>query len=85
MTLPAARDLAPEGVRVNTILPGIMETPMMAAMPENVRTALAAAIPFPSRLGKPEEFAALALELCRNAYLNAACIRLDGAIRMAPR
>jgi NAD(P)-dependent dehydrogenase (short-subunit alcohol dehydrogenase family) len=85
MTLPVARDLAPEGVRVNTILPGIMETPMMAAMPENVRTALAAAIPFPSRLGRGDEYASLVLEMCRNVYLNAACIRLDGAIRMGPR
>jgi NAD(P)-dependent dehydrogenase (short-subunit alcohol dehydrogenase family) len=85
MTLPVARDLAPEGVRVDTILPGIMETPMMAAMPENVRTALAAAIPFPSRLGRADEYASLVLEICRNAYLNGECIRLDGAIRMAPR
>jgi NAD(P)-dependent dehydrogenase (short-subunit alcohol dehydrogenase family) len=85
MTLPVARDLAPEGVRVDTILPGIMETPMMAAMSENVRTALAAAIPFPSRLGRADEYASLVLEICRNAYLNGECIRLDGAIRLAPR
>jgi NAD(P)-dependent dehydrogenase (short-subunit alcohol dehydrogenase family) len=85
MTLPIARDLAPEGVRIDTILPGIMETPMMAAMPENVRTALAAAIPFPSRLGRADEYASLVLEICRNSYLNGECIRLDGAIRMAPR
>ena len=85
MTLPVARDLAPEGIRVDTILPGIIETPMMAAMPENVRTALAAAIPFPSRLGRADEYASLVLEICRNGYLNGECIRLDGAIRMAPR
>jgi NAD(P)-dependent dehydrogenase (short-subunit alcohol dehydrogenase family) len=84
-------DTGERGVIVNTasvadtILPGIMETPMMAAMPENVRVALAAAIPFPSRLGRPDEYASLVLELCRNAYINGECIRLDGAIRLAPR
>ena len=85
MTLPAARDLMNEGIRVNTILPGIMLTPMMAAMPQNVQDALAASIPFPKRLGRPEEYASLVLEMCRNAYLNGECVRLDGAIRMAPR
>jgi NAD(P)-dependent dehydrogenase (short-subunit alcohol dehydrogenase family) len=85
MTLPVARDLSSEGVRINTILPGIMMTPMMAGMPENVQQALAAAIPFPKRLGKPEEYASLVLEMCRNVYLNGECIRLDGAIRMAPK
>lgn len=85
LTLPAARDLMNEGIRVNTILPGIMLTPMMAAMPQNVQDALAASIPFPKRLGKPEEYASLVLEMCRNAYLNGECVRLDGAIRMPPR
>jgi NAD(P)-dependent dehydrogenase (short-subunit alcohol dehydrogenase family) len=85
MTLPLARDLMGEGVRVNTILPGIMMTPMMAGMPQNVQDALAAAIPFPKRLGRPEEYASLVLEICRNSYLNGESIRLDGAIRLAPR
>ncbi|MBX7248762.1 MAG: SDR family oxidoreductase [Caulobacteraceae bacterium] len=85
LTLPAARDLMNEGIRVNTILPGIMMTPMMAAMPQNVQDALAASIPFPKRLGKPEEYASLVLEMCRNSYLNGECVRLDGAIRMPPR
>jgi NAD(P)-dependent dehydrogenase (short-subunit alcohol dehydrogenase family) len=85
MTLPIARDLMTEGVRVMTILPGIMMTPMMAGMPENVQQALAASIPFPKRLGRPEEYASLVLEMCRNVYLNGECIRLDGAIRMPPR
>ncbi|MFN3228486.1 MAG: SDR family NAD(P)-dependent oxidoreductase [Asticcacaulis sp.] len=85
MALPMARDLMNDGIRVNTILPGIMGTPMMAAMPQNVQDALAASIPFPKRLGKPEEYASVALELCRNAYLNGAKVRLDGAIRMGPR
>jgi NAD(P)-dependent dehydrogenase (short-subunit alcohol dehydrogenase family) len=74
-----------EGIRVNTILPGIMMTPMMAGMPQNVQDALAASIPFPKRLGRPEEYASLVLEMCRNSYLNGESIRLDGAIRMAPR
>jgi NAD(P)-dependent dehydrogenase (short-subunit alcohol dehydrogenase family) len=85
MTLPMARDLMGEGVRVNTILPGIMMTPMMAGMPQNVQDALAASIPFPKRLGRPEEYASLVLEMCRNSYLNGESVRLDGAIRMAPR
>jgi NAD(P)-dependent dehydrogenase (short-subunit alcohol dehydrogenase family) len=85
MTLPIARDLASEGVRVMTILPGIMFTPMMAGMPENVQQSLAASVPFPKRLGKPSEYASLVLEICRNAYLNGECVRLDGAIRLAPR
>lgn len=85
LTLPAARDLMNEGIRVNTILPGIMLTPMMAAMPQNVQDALAASIPFPKRLGRPEEYASLVLEMCCNAYINGECVRLDGAIRMPPR
>ncbi len=85
MALPMARDLMGEGVRVNTIQPGIMMTPMMAGMPQNVQDALAAAIPFPKRLGRPEEYAGLVLEICRNSYINGESIRLDGAIRMGPR
>ncbi|MBW3560615.1 MAG: SDR family oxidoreductase [Proteobacteria bacterium] len=85
MALPMARDLMGEGIRVNTIQPGIMLTPMMAAMPQNVQDALAAAIPFPKRLGRPEEYASLVLEMARNPYLNGQSIRLDGAIRMGPR
>ena len=85
MGLPMARDLMGEGVRVNTIQPGIMMTPMMAGMPQNVQDALAASIPFPKRLGRPEEYASLVLEICRNSYINGESIRLDGAIRMGPR
>lgn len=85
MTLPIARDLAQDGIRCNTILPGIMWTPMMAGMDQKIQDALAAQIPFPSRLGKPSDYASLVLELARNVYINGECIRLDGAIRMAPR
>ena len=85
MTLPVARDLAQEGIRCNTILPGIMWTPMMAGMDQKIQDALAAAIPFPSRLGTPADYASLVLELARNVYINGECIRLDGAIRLAPR
>ena len=85
MTLPVARDLAQEGIRCNTILPGIMWTPMMAGMDPKIQDALAAAIPFPSRLGTPADYASLVLELARNVYINGECIRLDGAIRLAPR
>jgi NAD(P)-dependent dehydrogenase (short-subunit alcohol dehydrogenase family) len=85
MTLPVARDLSSEGIRVNTILPGIFDTPLLAAAPENVKAALSASVPFPKRLGAPAEFASLALELLRNSYFNGESIRLDGAIRMAPR
>lgn len=85
MTLPIARDLASEGIRVNTILPGIFDTPLLQAAPENVKAALAAQVPFPKRLGRPEEYASLALEMCRNSYFNGEDVRLDGAIRMSPR
>lgn len=85
MTLPMARDLARDGIRVNTILPGVFETPLVASNPAQVNEALAAQIPNPSRFGEPGEFASLALEIVRNAYLNAAVIRLDAAIRMPPR
>ncbi|HEY9545687.1 MAG TPA: SDR family NAD(P)-dependent oxidoreductase [Solimonas sp.] len=85
MTLTIARDLSSEGVRVNTILPGIFATPLMNAAPENVKAALAASVPFPKRLGNPPEFASLALEMCRNGYFNGEVVRLDGSIHMAPR
>jgi NAD(P)-dependent dehydrogenase (short-subunit alcohol dehydrogenase family) len=85
MTLPIARDLMGEGIRVNTILPGIFDTPLMQGAPENVKAALAASVPFPKRLGVPDEYASLAVEMCRNGYFNGEDVRLDGAIRMAPR
>ena len=85
MTLPIARDLMNEGIRVNTILPGIFDTPLMQAAPDNVKSALAASVPFPKRFGDPAEYAQLAETLITNGYLNGECIRLDGAIRMAPR
>jgi NAD(P)-dependent dehydrogenase (short-subunit alcohol dehydrogenase family) len=85
MTLPIARDLAGDGIRVNTILPGIFETPLMQGAPEAVKQGLAASVPFPKRLGKPEEFASLVLEFVRNTYFNAQTIRLDGGIRMPAR
>ncbi len=85
LTLPVARDLMNDGVRVNTVLPGIMWTPMMAGMDQKVQDALAAQIPFPKRLGTPADYAALVLHLAENVYINGECIRLDGAIRMAPR
>jgi NAD(P)-dependent dehydrogenase (short-subunit alcohol dehydrogenase family) len=85
MTLPIARDLAAEGIRINTILPGIFDTPLMQGAPPNVKEALAASVPFPKRFGSPDEYASLAIELCRNGYINGEDIRLDGAIRMAPR
>ena len=85
LTLTVARDLMNDGIRVNTILPGIFDTPLMQATPESVKAALAASVPFPKRLGRPEEFAALAEAIVTNGYLNGESIRLDGAIRMAPR
>ena len=85
MTLPIARDLMTAGIRCCTIAPGIFWTPMMAGMDQKVQDALAAMIPFPKRLGKPEEYASLALEICRNVMLNGETIRLDGAIRMQPK
>jgi NAD(P)-dependent dehydrogenase (short-subunit alcohol dehydrogenase family) len=85
MTLPIARDLMSEGIRVNTILPGIFDTPLLARLPEHVKSALAASVPFPKRLGLPDEYAALAEFMITTGYLNGECVRLDGAIRMAPR
>src|SRR5438045_772853 len=85
MTLPIARDLMNDGVRVNTILPGVFKTPMVAMMPPNVQDALAAQVPFPKRLGQAEEYGRLAVFIVENTYLNAESIRLDGGIRMAPR
>ncbi len=85
MTLPMARDLARDGIRVNTIAPGIFRTPLLEGLPEEVQQSLGAQVPFPSRLGQPEEFAALARHIVENAMLNAEVIRLDGGIRMAPR
>ena len=85
MALPIARDLMNDGVRVNTILPGVFKTPMVAMMPEQVQDALGAQVPFPKRLGKAEEYARLALFMIENPYMNAAAVRLDGGIRMAPR
>ena len=85
MTLPMARDLAQHGIRVCTIAPGLFATPLMRTLPEPVQASLAASIPFPQRLGKPEEFAALAAHIVTNTHLNGEVIRLDGALRMAPR
>ncbi|MDW5442064.1 SDR family NAD(P)-dependent oxidoreductase [Polaromonas sp. SM01] len=85
MTLPMARDLAQHGIRVCTVAPGLFATPLMKQLPEAVQQSLAASIPFPSRLGKPEEFAQLAAHIVTNTHLNGEVIRLDGALRMAPR
>jgi NAD(P)-dependent dehydrogenase (short-subunit alcohol dehydrogenase family) len=85
LTLPAARDLATSGIRVLTIAPGIIDTPMLATVSEEFRAALASGIPFPKRLGRPEEYANLALSIIAQDYLNGEVIRLDGALRMAPR
>jgi NAD(P)-dependent dehydrogenase (short-subunit alcohol dehydrogenase family) len=85
MTLPVARELARHGIRVMTIAPGIFDTPMMAGLPEAARQSLGQQVPFPSRLGRPEEYAALAQHIIENEMLNGEVIRLDGALRMAPR
>jgi NAD(P)-dependent dehydrogenase (short-subunit alcohol dehydrogenase family) len=85
MTLPMARDLAQHGIRVCTIAPGLFATPLLRTLPEPIQASLAASIPFPARLGKPEEFAELAAHIVSNGHLNGEVIRLDGALRMAPR
>lgn len=85
LTLPAARDLAQYGIRVNTIAPGIVETPMLATVSEEYRAGLAAGVPFPQRLGRPEEYARLVTMIVEHDYLNGETIRMDGALRMAPR
>lgn len=85
LTVPAARDLAQHGIRVVTIAPGIVDTPMMAGMPEDVRAGLAAGVPFPQRLARPDEYARLVLMIAEHDYLNGETIRMDGALRMGPR
>ena len=85
LSLPIARDLARDGIRIMAIMPGLFGTPMFAGLPDDVRDALAASVPFPSRLGDPDEFAALVRHICENDMLNGTCIRLDGAIRLAAR
>jgi NAD(P)-dependent dehydrogenase (short-subunit alcohol dehydrogenase family) len=85
MTLPAARDLAQYGIRVNTIAPGLFDTPLLAALPEEARQKLGAGVPFPQRLGQPSEYAQLACHIVENRMLNGETIRLDGALRMPPR
>jgi NAD(P)-dependent dehydrogenase (short-subunit alcohol dehydrogenase family) len=85
LTLPAARDLAGIGVRVDTIAPGIIDTPLLAGLSDEFRVALAGSVPFPKRLGTPDDFASLVLEIVRNGYLNGETIRMDGALRMGPR
>ncbi len=85
MTLPIARDLMGENIRVNTILPGLFNTPLLQGAPEKVKEALAASVPFPKRLGDPDEYAELAEFMISNGYMNAESVRIDGAIRMAPR
>jgi NAD(P)-dependent dehydrogenase (short-subunit alcohol dehydrogenase family) len=85
MTLPAARDLAPAGIRVVTIAPGIFDTPMLGALPEEKRAALAADVVFPKRLGNPDEYGAMVVAIAENGYLNGETIRLDGSLRMPPK
>jgi NAD(P)-dependent dehydrogenase (short-subunit alcohol dehydrogenase family) len=85
MTLPMARDLSSVGIRVNTIAPGIVDTPLLAGLNDEMRMALAAGVPFPKRLGTPEDYATLALDLIRNGYMNGETVRMDGALRMPPR
>jgi len=85
LTLPSARDLASQGIRVMTIAPGIIDTPMLATVSEEFRAGLAAGVPFPKRLGRPDEYAQLAIDIVEHDYLNGETIRLDGSLRMAPR
>ena len=85
LTLPAAREFAPAGIRVNTIAPGLFATPLMASLPPDVQQSLGASVPFPQRLGRPEEYARLALDIIGNPMINGETIRLDGALRMQPK
>lgn len=85
LTLPVARDLMASGIRVNTILPGIFDTPLLGWLEPKVREALGASVPFPRRMGRPDEFAAVAEMLITTSYFNGECVRLDGGLRMAPR
>ena len=85
ITLPVARDLMNDGIRINTIMPGIFDTPLLQGTPDNVREALAASVPFPKRFGRPDEFAAVAETMITTTYFNGESVRLDGAIRMSPR
>jgi NAD(P)-dependent dehydrogenase (short-subunit alcohol dehydrogenase family) len=85
MTLPMARDLATVGIRVNTIAPGIIDTPLLAGLNDEMRESLAEGVPFPKRLGTPDDYASLVMELVRNGYMNGETIRMDGALRMPPR
>jgi NAD(P)-dependent dehydrogenase (short-subunit alcohol dehydrogenase family) len=85
MTLPMARDLASQGIRVNTIAPGVMATPLMMSMPQPVQDGIISNIPFPKRLGEPAEFGQLVVHMVENSYLNGETIRLDGGVRMQPR
>ena len=85
LTLPVARDLMSENVRVNTILPGLFETPLLMGLPEKALASLSESVPYPKRLGRPDEYAALAITMIENSYFNGEDVRLDGAIRMAPR
>jgi NAD(P)-dependent dehydrogenase (short-subunit alcohol dehydrogenase family) len=85
MTLPMARDLATVGIRVNAIAPGIIDTPLLAGLNDEMREALAEGVPFPKRLGTPDDYASLVMELVRNGYMNGETIRMDGALRMPPR
>ena len=85
LTLPAAREFARSGIRVNAVAPGLFATPLLLGMPQNLQDSLAASVPFPSRFGKPEEYAATVLHILENPMLNGECIRLDGALRMQPK
>ena len=85
LTLPAARDLSRDAIRVMTIAPGLFDTPLLALLPEEARKALGEGVPYPNRLGRPQEFGALALHIVENQMLNGEVIRLDGALRMAPK
>jgi NAD(P)-dependent dehydrogenase (short-subunit alcohol dehydrogenase family) len=85
MTLPIAREFAQFGIRVNAIAPGVFMTPMMAGLPQAAQDSLGASVPFPARLGQPAEYAALAIHIIENGYINGETIRIDGALRMAPK